>query len=174
MTMLSIPQTGRCRETYVSVGYHPGPTPSTQFSLRATEIATTALLASAYTALRCTVTAVLSSRIVPSLCTPVNVDNAGSMPRYWAAMDGHERSRIRAYAVRRIDCETSGSRDSLMTYGRMTVSHVACSYRCATLAYRFSDCSRAIEGYKHPRPARAAVSKQLRRLCKRRGHDGGA
>ena len=81
MTMLSMPQTGRYREMYVSVGYQPGPTPSTQFSLRATEIATTVLLASAYTALWCTATTVLSSRTVSGLCTPSNVDERGNIPR---------------------------------------------------------------------------------------------
>ena len=61
-----------------------------------------------------------------------------------------------------------------MTYGRMTVRRIACSYRCATMPHRFSDCSRVVEGNKHTRAPGGAVTKQLRRLCKGRGHDGGA
>ena len=52
MMRLSTPHTGRWREKNVSVGCQPGPTPSTQASLRATATLTLPLNASAYTALR--------------------------------------------------------------------------------------------------------------------------
>ena len=52
ITMESTPVSGRRSEMYVSVGYQPGPTPSTQLSLRASDTARMPLLASAKTGLR--------------------------------------------------------------------------------------------------------------------------